>query len=103
MDSLTAQAPLTTLHTASASDSGVAVDAPRPKTERIAYIDMARGLFLVLMASTHAMTLAGIHATSALARWGLPRGWASTGLTMLCGFMVATLCRQMVDPAGIRA
>ena len=77
-----------------------AVQAP---AERIAYIDMARGLFLVLMASTHAMTLAGIHATSALARWGLPRGWASTGLTMLCGFMVATLCRQMVDPAGIRA
>jgi len=69
--------------------------------ERIAYIDMARGLFLVLMASTHAMTLAGIPPTSALGRWGLPRGWASTGLTMLCGFMVATLCRQMIDRARI--
>src|SRR5207247_5401921 len=76
-----------------------AVQAP---AERIAYIDMARGLFLVLMASTHAMTLAGIHATSALGRWGLPRGWASTGLTMLCGFMVATLCRQTVDHARVR-
>src|SRR5881628_2737801 len=73
-----------------------------PPAERIAYIDMARGLFLVLMASTHAMTLAGIPATSALGRWGLPRGWASTGLTMLCGFMVATLCRHMVDRARIR-
>src|SRR5213594_2370652 len=73
-----------------------------PLAERIAYIDMARGLFLVLMASTHAMTLAGIPATSALGRWGLPRGWASTGLTMLCGFMVATLCRHMVDRARIR-
>jgi hypothetical protein len=73
-----------------------------PLAERIAYIDMARGLFLVLMASTHAMTLAGIPATSALGRWGLPRGWASTGLTMLCGFMVATLCRQMVDRVRIR-
>src|SRR5881409_234977 len=72
-----------------------------PPAERIAYIDMARGLFLVLMASTHAMTLAGIPATSALGRWGLPRGWASTGLTMLCGFMVATLCRQ-VDHARVR-
>src|SRR5262245_11630370 len=73
-----------------------------PPAGRIAYIDMARGLFLVLMASTHAVTLAGLPATSALGRWGLPRGWASTGLTMLCGFMVATLCRQMVDRARIR-
>src|SRR6266446_7626663 len=102
MDALTAQAPPTTVQTASASDSGVAADSPRPKTERIAYIDMARGLFLILMASTHAMTLAGIPATSPLADWGLPRGWASTGLTMLCGFMVATLCRQMVDHARVR-
>src|SRR5947199_109194 len=94
MDSLTAQVPLTTLHTASASDSGVAVDAPRPKTERIAYIDMARGLFLILMASTHAMTLAGIPATSPLADRGLPRGWATTGLIMLCGFMVRPVVAQ---------
>src|SRR3989441_2275697 len=102
MDSLTAQAPLTTLHTASASDSGVAVDAPRPKTERIAYIDMARGLFLILMASTHGMTLADIPATSPLADWGLPRGWATTGLIMLCGFMVATFVREMQERARIR-
>src|SRR2546425_838838 len=77
--------------------------AGQPPNERIAYIDMARGLFLVLMASTHAMTLAGISATSGLGRWGLPRGWASTGLTMLCGFMIATLCRRVVDRAQIRA
>ena len=102
MDSLTAQVPLTTLHTASASDSGVAVDAPRPKTERIAYIDMARGLFLILMASTHGMTLADIPATSPLADWGLPRGWATTGLIMLCGFMVATFAREMQERARIR-
>src|SRR5881397_525317 len=102
MDALTAQAPPTTLQTASASDSGVAVDAPRPKTERIAYIDMARGLFLILMASTHAMTLADIPATSLLADWGLPRGWATTGLIMLCGFMVATFARQMEERSRIR-
>src|SRR2546422_1713791 len=102
MDSLTAQVPLTTLHTASASDSGVAVDAPRPKTERIAYIDMARGLFLILMASTHAMTLAGIASTAPLADRGLPRGSATTGLIMLCGFMVATFVREMQERARIR-
>jgi len=102
MDALTAQAPPTTVQTASASDSGVAADSPRPKTERIAYIDMARGLFLILMASTHAMTLAGIPATSPLADWGLPRGWATTGLIMLCGFMVATFAREMQERARIR-
>src|SRR6266436_5540533 len=101
MDALTAQAPPTTVQTASASDSGVAADSPRPKTERIAYIDMARGLFLILMASTHAMTLAGILA-SPLADWGLLRGWATTGLIMLCGFMVATFAREMQERARIR-
>src|SRR5262245_62736286 len=40
----------------------------RRKSERIGYIDMARGLFLILMTSTHAMTLAGIPSTSFLAR-----------------------------------
>jgi len=89
--------------TARAVDEATAGGAGQPPTERIAYIDMARGLFLVLMASTHAMTLAGISATSGLGRWGLPRGWASTGLTMLCGFMIATLCRRVVDRAQIRA
>jgi hypothetical protein len=102
MDALTAQAPPTTVQAASASDSGVAAASPRPKTERIAYIDMARGLFLILMASTHAMTLAGIPATSPLADWGLPRGWATTGLIMLCGFMVATFAREMQERARIR-
>src|SRR2546428_9458355 len=102
MDALTAQAPPTTVQTASASDSGVAADSPRPKTERIAYIDMARGLFLILMASTHGMTLAGIPAASPLADWGLPRGGATTGLIMLCGFMVATFAREMQERARIR-
>src|SRR5436189_5577725 len=98
MDSLTAQAPLTTLHTASASDSGVAVDAPRPKTERIAYIDMARRLFLILMASTHAMTLAGIQATSALADPGLPGRLATTSLIMMCWLTVAAFARGTPVP-----
>src|SRR2546426_6832408 len=91
-----------TARTARAGARAATLRLAKPQAERIAYIDMARGLFLVLMASTHAMTLAGIPATSALGRWGLPRGWASTGLTMLCGFMVATLCRQMVDHARVR-
>ncbi len=90
-----------TARTAHAGTRAATLRLAQPQAERIAYIDMARGLFLVLMASTHAMTLAGIPATSALGRWGLPRGWASTGLTMLCGFMVATLCRQ-VDHARVR-
>src|SRR2546430_11061581 len=91
-----------TARTARAGARAATLRLANPQAERIAYIDMARGLFLVLMASTHAMTLAGIPATSALGRWGLPRGWASTGLTMLCGFMVATLCRQTVDHARVR-
>lgn len=91
-----------TARTARAGARAATLRLAKPQAERIAYIDMARGLFLVLMASTHAMTLAGIPATSALGRWGLPRGWASTGLTMLCGFMVATLCRQTVDHARVR-
>src|SRR5215470_8550305 len=77
------------------ADSSSESDPSRRKSERIRYIDMARGLFLILMTSTHAMTLAGIGSTSFLARWGLPRGWATTGLIMLCGFMVATFVRQM--------
>src|SRR5947209_4884974 len=91
-----------TARTARAGARAATLRLAKPQAERIAYIDMARGLFLVLMASTHAMTLAGIPATSALGRWGLPRGWASTGLTMLCGFMVATLCRQTVDHARVQ-
>jgi hypothetical protein len=63
---------------------------------------MARGLFLILMTSTHAMTLAGVRSTSFLARWGLPRGWATTGLIMLCGFMIATFARQMEERSRIR-
>src|SRR5437899_8485660 len=92
-----------TARTARAGTRAATLRLAQPRAERTAYIDMARGLFLVLMASTHAMTLAGISATSGLGRWGLPRGWASTGLTMLCGFMIATLCRRVVDRAQIRA
>ena len=92
-------APMTA---APARDTGVFAEAPRPKSERIAYIDMARGLFVILMASTHAMTLAGIASTGPLADWGLPRGWATTGLIMLCGFMVATFVREMQERARIR-
>src|SRR3989442_1788020 len=91
-----------TARTARAGARAATLRLAKPQAERIAYIDMARGLFLVPMASPQAMALAGIPATSALGRWGLPRGWASTGLTMLCGFMVATLCRQTVDHARVR-
>src|SRR3989449_1853081 len=91
-----------TARTARAGARAATLRLAKPKTERIAYIDMARGLFLILMASTHAMTLAGIPATSPLADWGLPRGRATTGLIMLCGFMVATFAREMQERARIR-
>src|SRR5436309_8062240 len=91
-----------TATTARAGARAATLRLAKPKTERIAYIDMARGLFLVLMASTHAMTVAGITASSPLAEWGLPRGWATTGLIMLCGFMVATFAREMQARARIR-
>src|SRR5262249_1902540 len=88
--------------TGPSADSREGSDPSRRKSERIGYIDMARGLFLILMTSTHAMTLAGIRSTSFLARWGLPRGWATTGLIMLCGFMVATFVRQMEERLRLR-
>ena len=69
--------------------------APRVATsERIVGLDLTRGLFLILMAASHAFTLSGLPGTSPLATWGLPRGWATTGLIMLCGFTVATLARH---------
>src|SRR5712692_5086625 len=68
---------------APADDSEAPAYSSRPTTERIPYIDTARGLFLILMASTHAIMLAGVPPTSVLAHWGLPRGWATTGLIML--------------------
>src|SRR2546422_9735300 len=78
--------------TARAVDEATAGGAGQPPTERIAYIDMARGLFLGLIASIHAVTRAGISATRGLWRRGLARGWAETGLTRVCGLMIATLC-----------
>jgi len=88
--------------TAPGNWGGVAAYSPGPTPGRIPYIDMARGLFLILMTSTHAMTVAGVAATSPLMSLGLPRGWATTGLIMLCGFMVATFAREMEARESIR-
>src|SRR5437899_12475749 len=52
---------------------------PSRRPGRIPYIDMARGLFLILMPSTHATTLVGVKPPSLLERRGWPRGRAASG------------------------
>src|SRR2546425_12540744 len=74
-----------TARTARAGTRAATLRLAKPQAERIAYIDMARGLLLAFIASTHAMTPARSPDTSAPGRWGLPTGWASTRLPMLCG------------------
>jgi hypothetical protein len=60
-------------------------DAPR----RLRYVDLARGLFILLMMSSHAIGLAGVPDDSVLVSgWWLPRGWSTVGFVMLSGFAV---------------
>jgi hypothetical protein len=71
--------------------------APRPihRVRRYPEIDITRGILLTLMASSHAIGLAGV-AANAFLRSGfwLPRGWATAGFPMLTGFTVALVFRH---------
>jgi len=65
---------------------------PRPAARRPRYLDATRGLFILLMISSHAITLAGVAAASFLqSTWWLPRGWSTAGFVMLAGFSVGVM------------
>src|SRR5919197_939174 len=72
-----------------------AEQAPRPTNSadaRVNYVDIVRGLFILLMASSHAAGLSALPESSVFrSRWWLPQGWASEGFIMLSGFTVALL------------
>lgn len=55
---------------------------------RISFIDYGRGLLILLMSSSHALTLANVSSSSFLrSGWWLPRGWAFDGFITLSGFV----------------
>ena len=59
---------------------------------RVNYVDIVRGLFILLMASSHAAGLSALAESSVFrSRWWLPQGWASEGFIMLSGFTIALL------------
>jgi hypothetical protein len=63
-----------------------------PVDSRVNYVDIVRGLFILLMASSHAAGLSEVAESSVFrSRWWLPQGWASDGFIMLSGFTVALL------------
>jgi hypothetical protein len=59
---------------------------------RLRYIDCARGLFVLLMISSHALGIAQVPADSFLQSvlW-LPKGWSTAGFVMLAGFSVGVM------------
>ncbi|HEY3068531.1 MAG TPA: acyltransferase [Methylomirabilota bacterium] len=63
-----------------------------PADSRVNYVDIVRGLFILLMASSHAAGLSEVAESSVFrSHWWLPQGWASEGFIMLSGFTVALL------------
>ena len=72
--------------------------------KRAANIDLCRGLLFVLMANTHALTIAGVEATHWLFSdlW-LPSGWATQVFVVLSGFSVGFLCASRTDHAAVQA
>jgi len=70
---------------------------------RLAFVDTARGLLFLLMASSHAVTLAGIPSDSFWrSAWWLPRGWATQGFIVLSGFTVGLLFRWQGDGTRVQ-
>ena len=75
-----------------------------PARRRLRYLDPTRGLFILLMISSHAISLADVASTSFLqSAWWLPRGWSTAGFVMLAGFSVGVLTTRAraVEPAAI--
>ncbi|OUS11276.1 hypothetical protein A9Q89_09555 [Gammaproteobacteria bacterium 53_120_T64] len=64
------------------------------EVNRVEFFDVTRGLLFLLMASSHALTLAGVSKDSPL--WGqfwLPNGWATTSFIMLSGLTIPIVYR----------
>jgi hypothetical protein len=56
---------------------------------RLRYVDLTRGLFTLLMISSHAISVSGVPAASFIrSMFWLPRGWSTAGFVMLAGFNV---------------
>ena len=71
---------------------------------RLRYLDPTRGLFILLMISSHAIGLADVASTSVLQSiWWLPRCWSTAGFVMLAGFSVGVLTSRAraVQPGAI--
>ena len=65
------------------------IELPHAGSKRLPYIDVARGLFVLLMISGHAIGLAQPPADDFLrSGWWLPRGWSTPGFVILAGFTV---------------
>lgn len=58
---------------------------------RLAVVDALRGVLIVLMCSTHALTLSGVPTSHWLWTTWLPRGWGTHGFVILSGFGLAYL------------
>jgi peptidoglycan/LPS O-acetylase OafA/YrhL len=57
--------------------------------DRIEYIDVVRGILIVLMIYTHTLNLANVSETSFFrSDFWLPRGWAFSGFIVLSGFII---------------
>ncbi len=67
------------------------------RSQRIDYIDAARGLFVIWMVTAHALTLAAIPGDHLL-QWLRPRGWSTVCFVMLSGFSIAMVLGRL--PAG---
>jgi hypothetical protein len=63
-----------------------------PLRQRIALLDVTRGLLVLLMTNTHALTLSKVRVDSfwRSAYW-LPHGWATTCFILLSGFTLGVL------------
>jgi hypothetical protein len=91
---------------------GLTVDRPAtiaqaPSRPRVLEIDIARGILLFLMISTHAVLLSGVSEESLFkSSWWLPRGWGTAGFIILSGFSVAVIVgadRARLQATRIRA